>query len=359
MPRPQEPKKRPRPNRSDLLAHLVQTLQSRLPDDWKTRLEAEARSESSLDALLWLTAAQGETAELVVEAKSRVDPKDVAGVIDQCRRWSQGRPCLLTAPYLGPRTQELLKESGINWADYTGNLRLSLDSPAVFLEAQGASSDPWSIARPVKSLKGPAAASVVRALCDFRPPYSVTGLAARANMPASSVSRVTDLLASEALIEKKDRGKITSVNWPALLEAWTRDYSFSDSNSVTSYLEPRGLERLGEKLRATNLRYAATASLAAAQLRAAAPLRFACVFTDNPAQLAEELGLTETDVGGNVLLARPLGSFVYERTWERDGLIYAAASQVAADLLTGPGRGPSEAEPLLDWMRQNEDAWRS
>ena len=178
-------------------------------------------------------------------------------------------------------------------------------------------------------------------------------------MPASSVSRVTDLLASEALTEKKDRGKITSVNWPALLEAWTRDYSFSDSNSVTSYLEPRGLERLGEKLRATNLRYAATASLAAAQLRAAAPLRFACVFTDNPAQLAEELGLTETDVGGNVLLARPLGSFVYERTWERDGLIYAAASQVAADLLTGPGRGPSEAEPLLDWMRQNEDAWRS
>src|ERR1019366_3452263 len=156
MPRPQEPKKRPRPNRSDLLAHLVQTLQSRLPDDWKTRLEAEARSESSLDALLWLTAAQGETAELVVEAKSRVDPKDVAGVIDQCRRWSQGRPCLLTAPYLGPRTQELLKESGINWADYTGNLRLSLDSPAVFLEAQGASSDPWSIALPVKSLKGPA-----------------------------------------------------------------------------------------------------------------------------------------------------------------------------------------------------------
>jgi hypothetical protein len=36
-----------------------------------------------------------------------------------------------------------------------------------------------------------------------------------------------------------------------------------------------------------------------------------------------------------------------------------ALSQVAADLLTSPGRGPNEAEALMEWMRNNEDSWRA
>ena len=37
----------------------------------------------------------------------------------------------------------------------------------------------------------------------------------------------------------------------------------------------------------------------------------------------------------------------------------AALSQAAVDLLTGPGRGPAEADELIRWMREHEDAWRS
>jgi len=33
--------------------------------------------------------------------------------------------------------------------------------------------------------------------------------------------------------------------------------------------------------------------------------------------------------------------------------------RAVADLLTGPGRNPSEAEALLEWMKKNEDAWRA
>ena len=47
------------------------------------------------------------------------------------------------------------------------------------------------------------------------------------------------------------------------------------------------------------------------------------------------------------------------RTWQRDGLTYAAPAQVAADLLTSPGRGPAEGEALIEWMAQNEGAWRA
>ena len=42
----------------------------------------------------------------------------------------------------------------------------------------------------------------------------------------------------------------------------------------------------------------------------------------------------------------------------RDGVRYVAPSQAAADLLSSPGRGPSEGEDLIAWMRENEEAWR-
>jgi hypothetical protein len=74
---------------------------------------------------------------------------------------------------------------------------------------------------------------------------------------------------------------------------------------------------------------------------------------------AERLDLRPTEVGANVILAEPFDPLVYERGRELDGITYVAPSQNAADLLTSPGRGPSEAEELIEWMTRNEGAWRS
>ena len=43
----------------------------------------------------------------------------------------------------------------------------------------------------------------------------------------------------------------------------------------------------------------------------------------------------------------------------RDGLVLANPSQVAADLMISPGRGPAEAVALVGWMKEHEDVWRS
>jgi len=82
------------------------------------------------------------------------------------------------------------------------------------------------------------------------------------------------------------------------------------------------------------------------------------MYADDPARLAETVGLREADQGINVLLLRPFDPVVYERTWESEGLRYAAAPQIAVDLSSGSGREPSEAEALLAWMKDNESAWR-
>ena len=69
-----------------------------------------------------------------------------------------------------------------------------------------------------------------------------------------------------------------------------------------------------------------------------------------------ELELLPAKDGANVQLIRPKDSEIIESA-ERadDGLIYASPTQVIADLLTGPGRSPSEAEALLEWMMGQDD----
>ena len=74
---------------------------------------------------------------------------------------------------------------------------------------------------------------------------------------------------------------------------------------------------------------------------------------------ADRLGLRETETGANVVLLEPFDPVVFDRTTTRKGLRCVAPSQLAVDLLTGPGREPSQGEELLEWMKENEDAWRT
>jgi len=73
----------------------------------------------------------------------------------------------------------------------------------------------------------------------------------------------------------------------------------------------------------------------------------------------EELELVPTTSGANVVLVEPPDEGPFARA-ERgaEGVIRCAPSHVAVDLLTGPGRGTSEASVLLEWMRRNETTWR-
>ena len=266
---------------------------------------------------------------------------------------------LLVAGYLSPRSQEVLIDRGVSYADSTGNLRLSATSPGLFISLTGATRDPWPDDQPLRSLKGRGASRAVRALLDFRPPYGVRELASRAGVPPATLSRVIDLLERDGVLTRDSRGGVADLDWAAALRRWSQDYELRRSNSVTAYLDPRGLSAFAKKLGGAEWRYAATASLAAQHFAPIAPTRIAVVYVDDTLEAADRLELRTADAGANVLLVEPYDEVVFERTLTRDELVTAAPTQVAADLLTGPGREPSEGEELIDWMKENEDAWRS
>jgi len=99
--------------------------------------------------------------------------------------------------------------------------------------------------------------------------------------------------------------------------------------------------------------------LAAAEWAAYAPARLAMLYVTAADDAAGAWGLRPADAGANVTLAEPEFDVVFERSLKsKDGFKIAAPTQVVVDLMTGPGRSPSEAEELLKWMKRNEQSWR-
>lgn len=322
----------------------------RLPPSWRLERPSSTSAVS-------LRSPDGTTARLTVVRRRKLEPKDVLTLQSSSRQDLKGT--LVTAQFLSPRTRQLLREAGASYADASGNMRVVVDRPGIFIEAEGAQKDPEREPRSLASLKGPAAARVVRALCDVRPPYGVRKLAEIAETAPASASRVVALLVREALIERGPREEIREVDWAGLLQRWAQDYQFLSSNDVVTFLDPRGLPALVEKLRSLKLRAVVTGSLAAVRRAPAASPRLAAVYVDDPERAAQALALRPAESGANVMLVRALDPVVFARTWVEDGVSYAAVSQVAADLLTSPGRGPSEGQELIAWMKKNTDAWRA
>ncbi|MCP5025000.1 MAG: hypothetical protein GY929_01835 [Actinomycetia bacterium] len=122
---------------------------------------------------------------------------------------------------------------------------------------------------------------------------------------------------------------------------------------------PQAVDLQSLRGRGAKLTYAATGAFAAQRFNPVAPARAATLYVNDAIKAADRLGLRETEAGANVVLLEPFDPLVFERATIRDGLRCAAASQLAVDLLTGPGREPSQGEEILEWMKENEDAWRT
>ncbi len=347
------------PTERGLLDLATATVRSVLPVTWNVALRG---AERRADAELEMTAPNGKATTLRVEAKSILNARDVPALEAQWRS-SRDRAAgagIAVARYLSPRARDALAEAGISYIDATGNVRLTVDEPALFVLLTGADSDPWrSPDRPTNSLRGKPAARVVRTLVDQLPPWKIRDLASAAVTSLGSTSRTVDFLTREALVTRDESGAIADVLWPELLGRWAADYDLTKRRRSFSLLAPRGLDALRSPLEGVDERYAISGSMAAALWAPYAEPRLALVYATDAEAMRSALGLRDAPTRPNVLVIEPEDDYVFIRAVERDGLRYAAPSQVAVDLLAGPGRNPEEGRELIRWMKANEASWRT
>jgi len=354
----------------EVLRRAVQLLQERLPEGWtiEPRYQVAPSSRNGkvprLDALVRLAAPGGSQVQLAIEFKRALVTRELPIVLERLAAAGDALPTavlpMVASRYLSGSVRAWLDRHDVSYVDVTGNLRLVSRSPAVYLRDRGADRDPFrGPGRPPGTLRGAPAGRVVRALADLRPPLPVSRLVRESRASTGATYRVLEFLEEEALVTRGQKGVVEQVRWRELLERWSQDYGFQRDNVIRPYLQPRGLAAVTAALAdAATFTYAVTGSLAAQQWAAYAPARLATLYVGDAAAAAQTLGLREVDSGANVLLAAPVSDVVFDRSSTLDGVVYAAPSQVAVDLLTGPGRNPSEGQELLGRMKSNEPAWR-
>lgn len=341
-----------RPSKSMIAKQCLEAVALALPAGWGISCPRQGA--------LTLLAKDGRSSELATVVCRSTQPRTLIDVVEKFARTTSTplEKILILADFVSPRSQVLLLERGINWVDTVNNLRILSDTPGLFMERQGASSDPWRQSLPLQSLRGLGAGRALRALITSSPPFGLRELALRFQVSAATLSRVIDLLEREALLERSPTGGVEMLNWRGALERWAEDSRGVRASTALACVDPRGLQSLQRNLESTSLPYAATGSFAAQFFAPIAPLRVAALYTPDPIALQRELGLRSADSGANVLLLESSELPSSPDVSQRNGMVLAPLVQIAIDLLSGSGREPAEGKALLDWMEEHQSEWR-
>ncbi|HEX5984694.1 MAG TPA: helix-turn-helix domain-containing protein [Solirubrobacterales bacterium] len=352
---------------TSLSDQVVAWLQERMPRGWEIEGAGQGAEAADLpaDARITLRGPNGSLSTIVVEEKQVVSPRTVLSELSprmqSARNLGAHLPLLVVTPWLSRRAQALLADEDISYVDLTGNALLRIDNPPFYFQTAGAERNPWPKERGRAQLRGAKAARLIRLLIDIRPPYGLQEIAEATGLAPGYVSRLLDTLNREALIERAPRGPVESVDIVALLRRWATSYDVFQANDGQGFIAIEGLERLLARAAADpaiGTRNTITGSFAAGRIAPVASPALLLVYSDVPALFATDLGLLPADEGADVMLLRPFDPVVFDRNQTDGGLRYAAPSQIAVDCLTGNGRMPAEGEALLDWMLDNEGAWR-
>jgi hypothetical protein len=343
---------------------LVALLRGLLPGEWSVE---EVAPEGPLVAgrtvaVVTITAPDAVMARVAVDVRPRLSAREAAAVGPALLRRSGAVGATETMVYTGfasRMARDRLRAAGVSYLDGTGNVRISLRRPAVYIERHGAETDPSPLRRAPRSLKGAKAGRLVRALCDWRPPLGVRELARRTDTNPGHVTRVLAFLEDEDVVVRDRRGGVAAVRWQELLRLRSRDYSVFETNRAVRHIAPGGIADVQRRLASYPGTYALTGSFAVPAEAGVAHGRLLSCYVPWAEEAARDLGLYEAEAGANVLLLEPFDEYIFELTRQVEGRMAVALTQCVLDLLTGSRRAPSPGELLLSWMEEHETDWRS
>ena len=349
-----------------LVPEVESALRRALPPAWSLRIRPAKADDRGVDGIVELIGPNQQVVTFALEVK-RSGPVSSASLVDQLIALAarEPEPLLFVTDYINPTLRAGLSDAGISFADGTGWARIVRDEPLLLLSERGASRAPKSRETSnITRLNGKSASRIIRALLECPVPLGVRELAELTDTSPGSVSKLLPTLAADGAVER-DRGAVVKVRKRTLLDRWTQDYAFLNSNSlVLDYLAPRGLTPVLDALRQRS-DVCVTGSGAARNYlpestTSVLPLTQLACFARDPQGLASDLQLVRTDRStANVIVTRPADpQLLASPSRTQDGLPVVPVSQALADMVSLPGRAAQEAEQLIDVLAATDPSWR-
>ena len=332
------------------LDDTVDRLRALLPDDWNVTV---AHRQPDV-GIITIADNDGTEATVSVVTRHRLAPRDIE------RLPQPEGPVIVAASWLSPRSRELLRDSQVGFLDHTGNVELRLRKPALYIRAEGSSSDPDPKPSSGPTLRGPRVWALMRTLIEVAPPYTAGDLSSALGIDDGYVSRVLQTLADDRLISRRPRGPVTTVEWEPLLRKLAETYSFFAANETTTWVASAGPDQLLDDIGTAKAgRWAVTGSFVASSLAPVAAPEIAIVYAEDPERFAKVGRLLPSKIGANVILAKPYDPIVFQRGWRDAGFQSVSIAQSAVDAVTGTARMPAEGEALIKWMRRDPSRWQT
>ncbi len=302
------------------------------------------------------------TRKLVFEFKQRGFPLELERGIEQLKALTGHDPRyipVLVTTFLSESGRQLLRASGINYLDLSGNAYLSFDNVLIHKQAPA---NAYVAAKEGINIFADRASLVLRQLmASPNRYYTVRGLAEATGNSVGWTSEVLREIERRGYLDRRLRQGCRLKRIQFLLRDWADEYTFPGKNKAKNYFvkaeslpEILGLMRVLEI--PEDIDYALTlhagASLVSPFVQFNECHFYVSAHKDFERQAAfftAELGLLELDAGGNLHILKPFyrrGAMYGARSIE--GLRVVSDIQLYLDLCNFPNRGREQAERVLE-----------
>lgn len=350
---------------TELIGNATSVLSANLPATWWVEV-AEGEAQGQYDALLKISNETEVTATFAIEAKS-ITRESADKVVSQLLAYARSspHPLVFVTEYINAPLRRKCEDEAISYLDATGWAFVVSSAPPILIRLEGANKPP----RPREStatarLSGPAAARAIRQLLISSPPLGIRELARRSSSSPAAVSKLMPTLVASGAVERSTDGTVTRIRRRTLLDRWTADYSFLNSNGVVlDYVAPRIISRTLERIRERDdvcvTGTAAAREYLPSTVTSVLPTTQLTLYAKDITGAAKSLGLVRADRAvSNVMLTTPRDSTLLDDARPSpSGMRIAPLGQVLADLQTLPGRTAQQAEQIIDLLASDDPSW--
>jgi hypothetical protein len=334
-----------------LLQDGLAVLADLLPAGFSVEISSLTRRRGSGKTWILLRNGRGQRATCLVVLRGRVEKRDLDGLALVAA--GSAHPVLVLARALTATARRRLPALGIGYCDLAGNARIELGAVGLGLQRDGAPTSAGRNRRGLRSLSGPMAGRVVRALVDLRPPYTLAALAEQARVEPSYVSRVLAFVDDAGWLDRRPHGRLAGVAWQPLLRRWAKDAPLDARGEICRFHCPRTVSDFLSQLARSGFLHALTGGSAYGMLVGSPVVRTAVLYVDDLDAAVAQFDLRPASVTAEIVLIKDADRAVFHRSREEAGLRYVSPSLMAADL-----DDPAAFEAALDWMAKHEAAWR-
>jgi len=301
--------------------------------------------------------------EFIIEIKAGSNSAQVSSAIQTLKKnriqFHAPYIPLVVAPFMGEVGRKLCEDSGVSWADLSGNADISAPDLRILIGGQpnlfknlGRPSSPFA----------PKSARIARwLLINADKSVRQRELSLATNMDEGFTSRIVSRLEEEELISRKEDGSIFVPNPNLLLDSWREKYDFKKNRIIKGHIAARSsnevLQKISDFLLEENIKHAATGLSGAWLYSKFAGFRIVTFYINKQLShhLIKILGFREEERGSNVWFVVSKDEGVFHGSEKEEGVNCAHPVQVYLDLFGHPERAMEAASNLrkefLNWNK--------